>query len=136
MGIKLRKPGSTELTSDHIGLFEATYIAMVGRMEKTGRLLTENWFRQRAMQKGVGDIQLVNMPSHRKSDSENCLDYSRLDNLTESLVKINTPLLMKTTGNPPGLVAIKRAIRVKFMLENPLARNNISRPEGVSPSHS
>jgi hypothetical protein len=77
------------------------------------------------VEEGILHIELVNRPTARESQGEHCADGSRLHHWTECLIEVNTGPLGETSKNPSGLVPLKGAIRLEFVLEDPLAGDNI-----------
>lgn len=67
----------------------------------------------------------MDRPRGGDSQAENNPNGARLNNGRERFVKINAWLLRVTAAHPASLVARKRTVRVKFMTENPLARDDI-----------
>jgi hypothetical protein len=61
----------------------------------------------------------------RDGQGEHCANSSRLHHRTESLSKVHTRSLSETTKDPMRLVPLERPIRLEFVLEDPLASDNI-----------
>jgi hypothetical protein len=77
------------------------------------------------MQKGVLHIEPVDGPSAR----EHGVNSSRLHHMTKGLIKVHTRSLGKTMENPARLVPLEGAIRLKLVLEDPLASDDVG-PRG------
>uniref|UniRef100_A0A0A9DAU1 Uncharacterized protein n=1 Tax=Arundo donax TaxID=35708 RepID=A0A0A9DAU1_ARUDO len=95
-------------------------------IDKPRWLLTVNRLLEVHMEERVFDIKLTNGPITGNSNIKNNSDCSRLHHRNESLIIIDTRLLRVSTNNPPSLVMSERTIGVKFVLEYPIARNDIS----------
>ena len=76
-----------------------------------------------AMEKSIFDIQLMNCPTTRKPERENC---SWLDDWTKSFIVINARALSKASEEPASLIPFERAICLELVLENPLVRDNVT----------
>jgi hypothetical protein len=65
------------------------------------------------------------MPSTRERQGEHGVNSSRLHHRTEGLIKVHTRPLRKTAKNLARLIPLEGAIRLKLMLEDPLASDDI-----------
>lgn len=61
----------------------------------------------------------------RCSDGQDHANGGQLDNRREGFAEIHTGALGETSDNPTGFVPIQGAVRVKFMLEDPLPRDDM-----------
>lgn len=77
------------------------------------------------MKEHVLDIQLMNRPLTRKTQTEHDIDGGRLHDRAESLIKVNPRALSESLEDPTSLIAIKGAIRIEFVLENPFIGDDI-----------
>ena len=102
-----------------------TYKIRRRRIFKARRLLTIDGFIKGAMKKSIFDIELMNKPGRRNSKTENNSNGAGFNNWRESLIIINPRLLRKTPTEPTSLITCKRAIRMKFVLKDPLAGDDI-----------
>ena len=81
------------------------------------------------MKKGVLHIKLVDGLMARESQGEHRANSSKLHHGTKYLIKVHTRPLGKATENPARLVPLEGAIRLKLMLEDPLASDDVG-PRG------
>jgi len=95
------------------------------RVDEAVRLLAVDRLVQMAVKKGVLHVQLMYLPGARSGDAEDDADGSRFNNRTECLVVVDVVLLRKTTNDPPGFMASERAISTIFVLEDPLAGDDV-----------
>jgi hypothetical protein len=77
------------------------------------------------MEEGVLHIKLVNWPVLGVSKREDSTDGGRFDDRTERFIVINSRALGEATKNPAGFVAIKGAISMKLVSENPFSSDYI-----------
>lgn len=96
----------------------------MGRISKSGGLHAVDCLSESAMEKNILDIELVNRPLVGQCQGENSADCRGLDNGAESLVIVKSGPLCKAVKNPVSLIPIKRAIRTKLVMINPLASDN------------
>jgi hypothetical protein len=104
---------------------ETTYIIWMSGVFETSGLSTNDSFRQRAVKKGIIDIQLMNMPTTWESQWEDCSNCSRFDHRTKSLREVDARALSEPAKDLACLIPLKRTIDVELMLEYPLACHNI-----------
>ena len=70
------------------------------------------------VQKGVINIKLENAPLAMECNVEHNMDGDEIYHGTESLVKINTRLLMKAFSNKLSIILSNRAIEILFDVKN------------------
>ena len=78
-----------------------------GSVDEASGLLTKHLLLKMAVEKGVGDIHLVNRPAARDGELEDSADRARFDNRGERLREINSSALAETADHPASLVALK-----------------------------
>jgi hypothetical protein len=100
---------------------EPTNVVRMSRVDEAGGLNTVDLLVKIAMEEGILDVQLVYGPRARGGDAEDDPDSGRLDDGTESLVKVNARLLRESTDNPSCLVASETTIRAKLVFEQPFS---------------
>jgi len=70
-----------------------------------------NIFMKIAIEKGIDDIKLSQVPTSHNRNGKQSFDISHLGNWGKGLYKIKTLLLLcKTLSNQPSLVSFNRAI--------------------------
>jgi hypothetical protein len=94
-------------------------------VNEAGRLLAEDGLLKMTVKKSVLHVELVNGPRLRGSNAEDDANRGRFDNWTESLVVVDAVLLGEAPHNPTCLMPSKGSISIIFMLENPLAGDDI-----------
>jgi hypothetical protein len=114
-------PGSRSLLEAVQGLVKPTNMSRMHGVDKARRLLTIDLLVKIPMKKCILDVQLMNRPGSRDGNAKDDANRGRLDDWTESLIKINTMLLREPTNNPSCLVASEITSRRKFVLEDPLS---------------
>src|SRR3954465_7403950 len=77
------------------------------------------------MEKSIFYIELMNGPGRGNNKTKNGSDGARFNYWRESFVVIDTVLLREPTINPTRFIPRESAIRMKFLTEHPLSRNNI-----------
>jgi hypothetical protein len=77
------------------------------------------------MEKGVGDVHLVNRPAARHGELEHGVNGPGLDNRGEGLSKINVGSLTKAANDPSRLMPIKSSVRMELVLEDPLPSDDV-----------
>ena len=70
------------------------------------------------VEKGVINIKMTKGPLSMECNAENSMDGDGVDHGTESLVKINTQLLMKAFSNKSSFTPSNRAIEILFDAKN------------------
>ena len=94
-------------------------------VDEACRLLAEHLFLKMTMEEGVGDVHLVNGPAARHSELKHGADGPGFDNRGEGVGEVDAGTLMETTNDPACLVTVEGAIRMKLVLEDPLAGNDV-----------
>jgi hypothetical protein len=77
------------------------------------------------MREHILDIQLMNRPLTRKTQTEHSADGGKLNDRAESLGKVNLRALSESSEDPTSLIAVKGAIWIEFVLENPFIGDDI-----------
>jgi hypothetical protein len=77
------------------------------------------------MEKSILHIKLMDRPRAGQCQGEDHPNSGWLDNWTKCLIIINPRALCETTEDPASLVAVKRAIRLELVTENPLASDEV-----------
>ena len=77
------------------------------------------------MEEDVLDIKLMNRPVAGERQREHGTYGGWLDDGTKSLREVNARTLCEAAQHPARLVALKRSIRLEFVLENPFTGHNI-----------
>ena len=75
--------------------------------------------------KSVINIKLAKAPLAMKCNAEHSTNGDRTDHGTESLVKINTLLLVKAFSNKPSFIPSNRAIEILFDAKNPFVAHYV-----------
>ena len=76
-------------------------------IDEAGGLLTIHLLLKMAVEKGVGDIHLVNRPAAGYDELEDGADRARFDNRGKRLSEVNSSALAETADHPVSLVALK-----------------------------
>jgi hypothetical protein len=97
----------------------------MSRVDEAGGLLAEHLLLKMTMEKGVGDVHLVNRPAARHGELEHGADGPGLDNRGEGLSEINAGSLTKATNDPSRLMPIKSSIWIELVLEDPLPGDDV-----------
>ena len=71
------------------------------------------------IEKGVINIKLVKVPLVMECNAEHSTNGDGIDHGTESLIKINTRLLVKALSNKSSFILSNKAIRILFDAKNP-----------------
>jgi hypothetical protein len=77
------------------------------------------------MQEHILHIKLMNRPGVRDNQGEHGVDRGRLDHQVEGLIVVDVGSLGEVMKNPASLVPVQGAIRIKLVLENPLAGDDV-----------
>ena len=81
--------------------------------------------RKMPIEKGIGDIKLANSPLAIKCTAKHSTNGDGIYHGTESLVKINTQLLVKAFSNKASFVLRNRAIKILFDAKHPFVAHYI-----------
>ena len=92
---------------------------------KTSGLCTVDCLRERVMEEGILNVQLVNGPPARERQGQNCANGRWLDHKTKSLIEVHTWALSEPAKNPASLVPLQRTISLELVLVDPLAGDQI-----------
>ena len=95
-------------------------------MMKAGRLIHINELMKITMEKGVGDVQLMNMAVFADGKCQEEANSSGLYDRTKSFMIINAFLLMKSFSNKAGFVPGRYTGRGRLEFINPFAANDKS----------
>src|SRR3954468_6705189 len=106
-------------------LLEVANMIRTSWIDEPWRLCHVNSLNKITMKKGILDIQLTEGPATRNGKTEDGTNRSGPDNRTESFIKINTSLLMKTLCYKPGFVALNRTICPMLKFKDPFAADDI-----------
>jgi hypothetical protein len=87
-------------------------------VDEAGGLLAEHLLLKMTMEKGVGDVHLVNRPAARHDELEHGANGPGLDNLGKGLSEINAGSLKKAANDPSRLMPIKSSVRMELVLED------------------
>ena len=100
---------------------------MVGAsgVDEAGRLATVDDLGELAVEEGVLDVKLASLPFKGDGDGEDDADRGRFDNRTEGLIEVDALLLRETAKHPACFVAVKRAIGLELVAEDPLAGDDV-----------
>ena len=79
------------------------------------------------MEKGIFNIQLMDGPMTRDSNTKNGANGGRFNYRAKSIVKIQTRLLRETLSNQATFVAIEIAFGVKFVAVKSATPDNVGR---------
>ena len=71
------------------------------------------------VEKGVINVNLARGPLAMKCNAEHSIDGDGIDHGIESLMKINTQLLVKAFSNKMSFISSNRAIEILFDANNP-----------------
>jgi hypothetical protein len=94
--------------------------------KKTRRLRHVHLFLENAIEKGIVNINLLNIPFETQSKGENNSDGDWFYHRGEGFLKIKSSFLIKTLGNQASFVLVDGAIRILFDTEYPFATNSSS----------
>ena len=111
--------------SPYKDFYKKTDMIRCSGVDEAGRLLAVDRLVQMAVKKSVLHVQPMYRPGARSGNAEDDANGSRFDNRTERLVVVDVVLLRKTTNDPPGFMASERAISTIFVLEDPLAGDDV-----------
>jgi hypothetical protein len=100
-------------------------MSRMGGVKKARRLLTVDGLLKMTMKEGILDVQLMNGPGVHASDAQDETDCGRLHHGAECLTIVHTLLLRESTDHPSCLVTGERAIRIEFVVKNPLPGNHV-----------
>ena len=81
--------------------------------------------RQIAMEEGVFDVELMHRPIASSSQMKDGANRRRLDHRRECLVEVEARALREAADNPSGLATLETAIRMKLVLEDPSAGDDM-----------
>ena len=100
---------------------------MVGvlSVDEASRLLTEDPFREVAVQKCVGDIQLMHKLGTGDRQLKHRTNRARFNNRCEGVGEVHSGALAEAAHHPASLVALERPVRTSLMPEDPLASDDV-----------
>jgi hypothetical protein len=107
------------------GLVESRHQLRVCRVNEVGGLRAVDSLRECAMEEGVLDVDLGHGPTPGDSQSQHSPDGGRLDDGVKGLIVVHPGALSEPLKDPMSLVPVKRAIRLKLVLEDLLAGDDI-----------
>ena len=120
-----QKPCPRRLTQPVERPREKTDSIWLLRILKAGGLVAVDALGEVAMQEGVGDVELMCRPVLAGDEHEHGADCRWFDHRRERLLEVDAGSLMKATDNPPGFVTLEGAVGVQFVLEHPLAGDDL-----------
>lgn len=94
-------------------------------MHKPVGMLHEYRLLKMPMEKGIGDVELMDGPATADGDGEQHANSGDLDYRAKGFMKIDTRLLSLTFGDQPCFVTINGTICLIFELKYPLVGYNI-----------
>jgi hypothetical protein len=106
-------------------LVEATYPVRLCGINKPHRMAAVDYLWESIMQKRVLHIKLMDGPGTWDSQGKHRADGVRLDNRAESLIVVDTRPLGEAAKTPTSLVSFQGAVRVKLVLEDPFAGDDV-----------
>lgn len=112
------------------GFVKMTNIGRTRGINEPHQLLTKDGFIKMTVEKCVFDVKLVYGPRVRSRNAENNTDIRRFDNWSKCLIIVESSLLSIATNNPMSLVASQGAIKMKFVLQDPLVGDNVAPGRG------
>jgi hypothetical protein len=118
-------PRSRRLLQAIEGLVELAHQLRVRRVNEASGLRIVDGLRECVVEEGDLDVELVHEPTSRERQSQHSPDGGRLDDGAEDLVVVHLGALSEPPEDPTSLVAVKRAIRLELVLEDPLAGDDI-----------
>ena len=89
------------------------------------RLLQIDLLYKFPIKKDIIYIKLANSPLTMECNAKHSTDSDRIYNRTESLVKVNTQLLMKSFSNKASFILCNRAVRILFYVKHQFVAHNI-----------
>jgi hypothetical protein len=119
-------PRSRHLLQAVEGLVEPAHQLRVRRVNKANRLRVVDGLGECAVEEDVLDVELVHRPTPVESQSQHSPDDGRLDDRAKSLIVVHPGALSEPPLDPTSFVLVKRAICLEFVLEDPLASDDIS----------
>jgi hypothetical protein len=107
----------------------------VTQVNEVGGLRAVDHLEECAVEEGILDIELVHEPTPGDSQSQHNLDGGKLDDGAEGLIVVHSGALCEPPDDLMSLVPVKGAIRLEFMLEDPLVGDDIGprRPRNQVP---
>jgi hypothetical protein len=106
-------------------LVEETDAIGLHRINKSSRLAVVDGLRKGVVQEHIRQIELMNRLGAGDGSGEHGADRGRLDHQAEGLIVIDVGSLGEAVKNPTSLVPFQGAVRIKLMLENPLAGDDV-----------
>lgn len=107
------------------GFVKTTDIVWKRSVNEARRLLTVDTLIESTMEEGVLNVKLMDQLVMGDSDGKNSMDNGQFDNWAKILLIINARLLREAMNYPSWFIAVKRAIGLVFMSENPFARYDV-----------
>jgi hypothetical protein len=107
------------------GLVEPAHQLRVCRVNEASGLRAVGHLRECVMEKGVLDVELVHGLILGDSQCQHNSDGGRLDDRVDSFIVVHPEALSEPPEDPMRLVPVKRAIHLKIVLADPLARDDI-----------
>jgi hypothetical protein len=96
-----------------------------GRINEPRRLTAVNCLSEKAMQKGILDVQLMDGPGPSKSQREHYADGGWLHHQAEGLIIVDPRALSEAPESPASLVALESAISPTLVGPDPLAGDDV-----------
>jgi hypothetical protein len=128
-------PRSRRLLQAVEGLVELAHQLRVRGVNEAGGLRAVDSLRECAVEEDALDVELVHRPAPRDSQSQHSSNGGTLDDGAEGLVVVHPRALSEPPEDPMSFVPVKRAIRLEFVLEDPLIGDDIGprRPRNQVP---
>jgi hypothetical protein len=99
------------------------------RVNEIGGLSTLD-LEESILDEGILDVDLVSLPVEGECEKENDSHHRWFDNQAERLVEVNTLLLKEASEYPTCFLAVKRAIELEFVANDPLVGHDIGVSRG------
>lgn len=90
-------------------------------INEASRLEAIHFLRERPVEESILHVQLVDRPLTRGCNGEDGAYGGGLDHRRERLTVVHTGALTEPADHPSCFISLERAVRPKFVFENPLA---------------
>jgi hypothetical protein len=97
----------------------------LSRVDETRGLAAEDCLRERGVEEGIFDVELLNGLVTGDSSGEHRANSDRFDNWAEGLIVVDSGALSGTPKDPTGLVPIKGPVSTELVHEDPLTGDNV-----------
>ena len=104
---------------------EAAHMIRVGGINEPSGLVAEHHLGELAMEEGIRDVELPDLPVGGEGDGEDDPDGSRFNNRAKCLVEVDVVLLRETAQYPACFVAVESAVSFEVMTKDPFARDDV-----------